>query len=215
MGVQSVFLLVNTTNDLGTATEQDVTSSLAPTGGTISFDVGAANATRFFWVKLVDEAGNQVVESMGSYTTSDLTAPVISTFTLAESVSSPTGEIVVTLAASDNDAVQTLYVMLSSTQTTEPSAADIKSLGVALAGTTTSHTFTGLDPDTTYYGWCLARDQVGNESAVQASVPPSLATKADTIPPSLDSFTLVATSGSEETSVEITISISDVVGVAA
>lgn len=213
MGVTQIFLLVNDVNDLVTATETDVSGSLAPNGGTFQYDVGAPNATRFFWVKLRDAAGNETIESLGNYTTQDLTAPTVDTFTLAESSSAPTQELDVTLAASDNDEVQTLYLLLSSTQTTAPSAADIKSLGVALPGSTTAHTFTGLDPDTTYYAYAMAKDRVGLESAVIPSNPASVATLPDQIPPSLDSFSLVATSGSEETAVDITISISDVVGI--
>ena len=211
MGVVYVALLVNTANDLGTATEIDVTSSLAPNGGTFSYNVGAPNALRYHWLKLRDQSANETIESLGAYTTQDNTAPTVDTFTLAQGTT-PTSEIDVTLAASDNDAVQTLYLMVSDTQTTQPTAAEIKASGTALAGTTTSHTVTGLVPGTTYYGWVLARDQVGNESAVVPSVPATLDTAPDVTAPSLDSFSLVATTGSEESSVDITISISDVVG---
>ena len=211
MGVVYVALLVNTANDLGTATEIDVTSSLAPSGGTFSYNVGAPNALRYYWLKLRDQSANETIESLGAYTTQDNTAPVVSSFTLAQGTT-PTSEIDVGLPSSDNDAVQTLYLMVSDTQTTQPTAAEIKASGTALAGTTTSHTVTGLVPGTTYYGWVLARDQVGNESAVVPSVPATLDTAPDVTAPSLDSFSLVATTGSEESSVDITISISDVVG---
>ena len=210
MPVSYVGLLVNSANDLGTATETDVTSSFAPSGGTFTYNVGGANQLRYYWIKLRDEASNTTIETLGAYTTGDFTAPSVDTFTLAAGAA-PTSEIVVGLGASDNDAVQTLYLMVSSTQTTAPTAAAIKASGTALAGATTAHTITGLDSGTTYYGWVLATDRVGNDSAVVASVPATLATAADTVPPTLDSFALAATVGAEESSVDITISISDVV----
>ena len=133
MPVSYVGLLVNAANDLGTATETDVTSSFAPSGGTFTYSVGGPNQLRYYWIKLRDEASNTTIETLGAYTTGDFTAPSVNTFTLAAGAA-PTSEIVVGLGASDNDAVQTLYLMVSSTQTTAPTAAAIKASGTALAG---------------------------------------------------------------------------------
>ena len=213
MGVTNVFLLTNTVNDLGTATEINVTLELAPNGGTYVYSGLPPNSTHHLWIRLVDASANETIESLGSYTTQDNTPPTVDTFTLSAGTT-PTSEIDVVLAASDNDAVQTLYLWVSDTQTTAPTATAIKASGVALAGTTTSHTVSGLDPGVTYYGWVLARDQVGNESAVVASTPATLTTAPDTTAPSLDSFSLTATVGAEETSVDIIISISDVIATA-
>jgi len=63
----------------------------------------------------------------------------------------------------------TLFVLLSKTQTTPPTATQVViASGVALAGITTSYTFTSLDRDATYYGWVVATRQ-GYESAVMVS----------------------------------------------
>ena len=213
MSVTGVFLLSNTVNDLGTATEIDVTFDLAPIGGTYTLSGLPPNALRYYWIRLVDSSANETIESLGSYTTQDNTPPTIDTFTLSPGAT-PTTEMDVGFLASDNDAVQTIYLLVSDTQTTAPTAAEIKASGTALTGNATSSTLTGLSANTTYFGWLLARDQVGNESAVVASVPASLTTAPDTVAPSLDSFGLAATPGAEETSVDITISISDAIATA-
>jgi hypothetical protein len=75
--------------------------------------------------------------------------------------------ITVTISATD---VDTLFLWLSKTQTTPPTAAQVRASGVALPGTTTTYTFTGLDGGTTYYGWAVATRQ-GNESDVSPMNP--------------------------------------------
>ena len=66
--------------------------------------------------------------------------------------------------------VDTLFLWMSKTQTTPPTAAQVRASGVALPGTTTTYTFTGLDGGTTYYGWAVATRQ-GNESGVSPMNP--------------------------------------------
>jgi hypothetical protein len=75
--------------------------------------------------------------------------------------------ITVTISATD---VDTLFLWMSKTQTTPPTAAQVMASGVALPGTTTTYTFTGLDGGTTYYGWAVATRQ-GNESDVSPMNP--------------------------------------------
>ena len=69
----------------------------------------------------------------------------------------------------------TLFVLLSKTETTPPSATVVMASCVSLPGTTMSYTFTGLDRGSTYYGWAVATRQ-GYESAVMASTPASMTT---------------------------------------
>lgn len=210
MTVTQVFLGVNTVNDVNTRTETDISVNISGNSLNYTYVVGAPFALRYYWVRLVDGSGNESINPLGAYTTQDNTPPVISAFTLTAGNPSTT-EIDVAITATDNDAVQTLYLWVSDTQTTVPSAVDIKANGVALAGTTTIYPATGLTPNTTYYGWLLAKDNFGNESAVAASTPATLTTAADVTPPVLDSFNLTATPGSEETAVNITLSFSDTV----
>lgn len=208
MTVAEAHLGVNTVNNMATRSETDISSSISGSTLSTTYIVGAPNALRYFWIRLVDDSGNESITPLGSYTTQDNTDPVISTFTMAAGTPA-TSEIDITISASDNDAVQTLYLWVSDTQTTAPTASAIKASGVALGGTVTSHATTGLSPGTTYYGWLLARDRVGNESAVTASTPTTITTASDTTPPTLDSSSLDPTPGFEESRLNITLSFSD------
>ncbi len=206
-----VFLYINTINNLASATEINASADLAPNGGVYGFNIGAPNATRYFWAKLIDASGNESIHPLGSYTTQDNTNPVISSATMALTTSAEATSVDLAWTTWDNDEVQTVYVLFNSSQTTDPGAALIKSAGDAYAGTSTGHTYPNLDPATTYYGWILVRDRGGNES-YQQFTPASITTDADTTAPTLDSYSLTATLGAEESSVDITITISDVVG---
>ena len=73
--------------------------------------------------------------------------PAITSFTIAPG-NNPDQEISVTISATD---VGTLYVLLSNTQTTPPTINQMRSSSVALSGSTTNYTFTGLDRRETYY----------------------------------------------------------------
>lgn len=207
MPVASAFLYVNSTNTIpGTATVE-ITSGISGSNLTWDYDIGAPNATRYFWVELVDDNANSSITPLGSYVTEDNTPPVVATSTMALGTPATTA-IDLSFSATDNDAVETIYVWLSTSQTTVPTAAEIKASGQALAGSATSLAKTGLTPATTYYAYIMAKDMVGNESAVQAFTPASLTTNADTTPPTVDSFTLSAGTDAE-TQVSISLTISD------
>jgi len=96
---------------------------------------------------------------------------MLNSFSIAPGTN-PDQEISVTI--SDTDATM-LFVLLSKTQTTPPTASLLRASGVALAGTTTNYTFSGLDRGATYYGWAVATRQ-SNESDVMPSAPAFLRT---------------------------------------
>lgn len=137
----------------------------------------------------------------------DSIEPSVAAFTLSAGTPAFT-RIDVGIDASDNDGVQSMILLVSDTQTTAPTSAEIKAVGVSLGGSTQAYAVTGLEPDTTYYGWLLVRDASGNESAVTASTPASLATAADTAAPTLDAFSL---SGTTWSTVDVTLSFTDLV----
>jgi hypothetical protein len=209
MTVTEAYLYVSaTTTRPGTHTV-DITSGLGAGGTTLAWEytVGAPNATRYFWVEVRDDNSNSTISTMKTYTTEDNTDPVVTSATMALGTP-PTSSIDLSFAATDNDTVQTLYVWVSDAQTTEPTAAMIKASGSALPGNSTSFTVGGLTPNTEYYAWILAKDAAGNESGVYGFTPASLTTNADTVAPSIDSFSV--TSGTDpETQVSINLTLSD------
>lgn len=192
MGVQTVELLVNTSNTVVGATVVDVTVNLSGTSFSLNYSVGTANTTRWFWLRAVDDFANETTQALGSFTTDDVTAPVIASATQAAGTPATTS-IDLTFSVTDNDPAgpQAIYVYQSSVATA-PDAATVKTSGVAKAGNASTHTFSGLSPNTQYYAWILGRDSSGNESAVTAFTPASLTTAADTSPPTITSFSLAA-----------------------
>ena len=207
MVVSSAFLYVNTTNQIpGTATRIDITSGISGSELNWTYSVGP-NALRYYWVELVDNNSNSSISPLGPYTTADNTAPTIDSATMALGTP-PTTSVELAFEASDNDSVQTVYVWLSPTQATAPTAADIKASGTALPAGSTSLTETSLSPSTTYYAWIMAKDRVGNESDVQAFVPASITTNADTVAPTVD-FSEITAGEDPESQVNISLIISD------
>ena len=67
--------------------------------------------------------------------------PVLNSFSIAPGTN-PDQAISVTISTTD---ATRLFVLLSKTQTTPPTASLLRVSGVSLAGTTTNYTFTGLD----------------------------------------------------------------------
>lgn len=205
MPVTSAFLYVNTVNAIPATATEEITSGLS--GGTITWEytIGAPNATRYFWVELVDASQNSSITPLGTYTTQDNTPPVLGALSLARGTPGTTS-VVATFSATDNDEVETIYVLVWPDQSNVPSATEVKAVGQALAGTATSLTRTGLSHNTTYYGWILAKDRVGNETAVTSMG--SVTTLADATPPSVDSATLEP--GTDpESQVNIVLEVSD------
>eukprot|EP00873_Tetraselmis_striata_P008384 jgi/Tetstr1/428648/TSEL_018636.t1 len=156
------------------------------------------------YVELIDDNANSSITPLGVYTTQDNTPPVITARSVSRGTP-PTTVLNVTFNVTDNDAVQTIYVLLNDTQDTNPGPALIKTIGDAFPGGTTSHTYTGLTPDTIYYTWITAKDQAGNETSVDGFGP--IATNADSTAPTVDSFSLVAgTDAESQVSISLTIS---------
>jgi hypothetical protein len=114
-------------------------------------------------------------KNVGSGLLVDTTLPIVNVFTLTRG-SDPTTAISTIITASDNDVVQDIYILLSSTQTTIPTSMEIKVAGTKIPGNSSSYNVTGLSANTTYYGWAMAVDESGNESIIVASTPAFLQT---------------------------------------
>eukprot|EP00873_Tetraselmis_striata_P035509 jgi/Tetstr1/455773/TSEL_042570.t1 len=170
MTISSALLYVNSTNTIPGTSTADITSGISGSSLTWEYDIGATNAARYFWVELIDDNANSSITPLGVYTTEDNTPPVITARSVSRGTP-PTTVLNVTFNVTDNDAVQTIYVLLNDTQDTNPGPALIKTIGDAFPGGTTSHTYTGLTPDTIYYTWIMAKDQAGNETSVDAFGP--------------------------------------------
>jgi hypothetical protein len=100
----------------------------------------------------------------------DTTLPIVSVFTSTRG-STPTTVILTIITAYDNDVVQTIYILVSSTQMTMHTSMEIKVAGIQVPGNSLSYNVTWLSANTTYYGWAMADDVSRNESVVVASTP--------------------------------------------
>ena len=79
------------------------------------------------------------------------------------------------------NSIDTFYILLSKTQVTKPSVSEMNAFGTSIPGSFTTYTFTGLDRNTTYYGWVLVKKTINQqvfESDAMASTPASLKTNA-------------------------------------
>ncbi len=79
------------------------------------------------------------------------------------------------------NSIDTFYILLSKTQVTKPSVSEMNAFGTSIPGSFTTYTFTGLDRNTTYYGWVLVKKTINQqvfESDAMASMPASLKTNA-------------------------------------
>jgi len=79
------------------------------------------------------------------------------------------------------NSIDTFYILLSKTQVTKPSVSEMNAFGTSIPGSFTTYTFTGLDRNTTYYGWVLVKKTINQqvfESDAMASTPAFLKTNA-------------------------------------
>jgi hypothetical protein len=77
------------------------------------------------------------------------------------------------------DAIDTFVVLLSKTQLTQPSVAEMMTNGTFIPGSLAPYTFMGLDRDARYYGWVLVKSTINLKvfySDAMASTPGSLKT---------------------------------------
>ena len=207
MLVALVELFVSSVNVRPEIPVADVTA-LALAGQPIIYNIGKPWALRYFWVRIVDNAGNEKITDLGSYRTQDNTPPVVD---LSLSLVSPTvSSIQATYSVTDaSEQVIENYIHIT-TGTPPTTAAAIRATGVEKAINATSHTFTGLQAATLYHVTVLGRDHAGNTTIKTVSI----TTATDNTPPHLDSYQLrapTAAEGNVELVVVITLGVSDVV----
>jgi len=77
----------------------------------------------------------------------DMTLPIVKVFSLTRGPY-PTTAISTIITAFDNDVVQNIYILVSSTQTTTPTSMEIKSAGTQIPGNPSSYNATGLSANT-------------------------------------------------------------------
>jgi len=104
--------------------------------------------------------------------------PALNSFTIAPRLS-PDQDISVTISA---EYVGTLFVWTSKTHATPPPASQVIASGVALLGSTTNYTFTGLDRATYYYGWVVA-----TRGSMESDVMPNTPAQITMIPVPINS----------------------------
>jgi len=206
MPVALVELFVSATNSKPAVPVADVTA-LALAGQPIVYNVGKPWALRYFWVRIVDDAGNEKVTELGSYRTQDNTPPVVD---ISLALGTPTVSTVnVTYSVTDaSDQVIENYIHIGTVAPT--TAAAVRATGVEKALNATSHTFTGLQAATQYYVTVLGRDHAGNATIQTASI----TTATDNTPPNLDSYLIrapTAAEGNVELVAVIQLVVSDVV----
>jgi len=109
--------------------------SFSTTSGPADFPAALVQLTRpkQMFVEYVEYSNHAAVHMMMMLDVE----PVMNSFTIAPGTN-PSQEITVTISATD---FGTLFVWLSKTQTTPPTAAQVRASGVALPGTTTTYTF--------------------------------------------------------------------------
>jgi hypothetical protein len=105
----------------------------------------------------------------------DITLLGVNAFTLTQGADTATA-ISTIIVASDNDVVDSIYVLIYSLITTRSTSIDIKASGARIDGNATSLNVGGLTPNQSYYGWVMAVDKSGNESLIVASTPAILKT---------------------------------------
>ena len=189
----------------------DATAALAPNGGTYELTTLVPGVVYNVWVELSVPGKPKSTLHLGTTRVEDTVPPQIALPQMALSSTKPATSISLSWKVTDNYALESVYVLLSSTQTTVPGAALVKSAGVRINPPLTSTTISGLLPLTAYYGWIMARDTSGNESAVVGFAPAPLTTSADTTAPQVGPFSLIRSTLKPETELVLQVTVQDVV----
>ena len=206
MGISKVELFVNTVDVFPENPTLDVTADVLASQP-IVYSVGTPFATRYFFVRITDDAGNTKDASLGAATTQDNTGPVVSSTVVRGDPSVSVLQVDWTISDASGQ-LDSVYVHIGTTPPAD--AAAVLATGIPKGLLDTTHSFTGLTDDTLYHVSVMGRDAAGNTTIETKS----LATAKDTTPPVLDSFTLrapTAEEGDAELVVVIEMSVSDVI----
>jgi hypothetical protein len=100
----------------------------------------------------------------------DTTLPIVDVFTLTQGTDIATA-ISTVITASDNDVVDSIYVLISYTITTHPTSIEIKASGTRIDGNVTSLNVGGLTPSQSYYGRAMTVDKLEMNHSLSQVLP--------------------------------------------
>jgi hypothetical protein len=149
-----LFVWLSDTQTTPPIAAQVTASGVSLPGTTTSYTFAGLDSDKTYYGWAVATRQGYVSDVMANtpvFLKTDPAYPALNSCSIAPGTN-PDQDIPVTISATD---VDTLFIWLSETQSTQPTVAQMIASGVALPCTTTNYTFTGLDQATYYYGWVV------------------------------------------------------------